>query len=154
MGNAIPAGISREDQVCAIRGFDAGASYATAYDRLFEGCRYPPQAIVGLAAPRSTTLSVVVEVGLLAAPQEIERADLRRIQVYGHRPRCCSRPSPLCRSGARGHNVGIQARNLRVVPEPLLNLCSAPPVCPESDPTGNGGEEIHHIACYALVRYQ
>lgn len=56
MGNAIPDGISREDLLCAIRDFDAGAPHpfgaSTGYDHLFEGRRYPPKAIVGLAAAR------------------------------------------------------------------------------------------------------
>jgi 5-methylcytosine-specific restriction enzyme A len=56
MGNAIPDGISREDLLSAIRDFDAGAPHAfgasTVYDLLFEGRRYPPKAIVGLAAER------------------------------------------------------------------------------------------------------
>ncbi len=53
---AIPAGITRQDVVEAIADFDAGVDHpygdSTRYDLIFEGRRYPPKAIVGLAARR------------------------------------------------------------------------------------------------------
>jgi hypothetical protein len=50
----IPEGISREHVLAAIRDFDGGRPHSfgdsTKYDLLFEGKRYPPKAILGLAA--------------------------------------------------------------------------------------------------------
>ena len=52
----IPAGITREDVVTAISDFDAGVSHefapSTGYDLVVNGKRYPPKAIIGLAARR------------------------------------------------------------------------------------------------------
>src|SRR5262245_14266903 len=54
MPNKIPAGIAREHIVAAILDLDRGAPHAfgesTGYDVLFEGRRYAPKAVVGLAA--------------------------------------------------------------------------------------------------------
>src|SRR5215510_9310096 len=54
MPNKIPSGIARGHIVAAIRDLDRGARHAfgesTGYDVLFEGRRYAPKAVVGLAA--------------------------------------------------------------------------------------------------------
>jgi len=56
MADGIPNGITRDDVAKAILDFDAGASHefapSTVYDLIFNGKRYPPKAIVGLAARR------------------------------------------------------------------------------------------------------
>ncbi len=48
--------LTRDDLLTAIRDFDAGVPHAfaasTGYDLVFEGRRYPPKAIVGLAVER------------------------------------------------------------------------------------------------------
>lgn len=58
MSNRIPNGIGREHIVAAIRDLDKGAPHAfgdsTGYDVLFEGRRYAPKAVVGLAAGKLT----------------------------------------------------------------------------------------------------
>jgi hypothetical protein len=55
---ALPDTITRADILAAIEAFDNGAAHrfadSTGYDILFEGHRYPPKAIVGIAA-RSVT---------------------------------------------------------------------------------------------------
>jgi 5-methylcytosine-specific restriction protein A len=52
----IPDGITREDVERAIREFDTGAGHhfgpSRGYDLVFEGRRYPPKAILALAAGR------------------------------------------------------------------------------------------------------
>ena len=52
----VPDGITREDVLEALRdldaGLDHGAGQSRLYDVLFEGRRYPPKAVVGLAARR------------------------------------------------------------------------------------------------------
>jgi len=52
----IPDGITGDDVRQAIRDFDAGAQHefgeSTGYDLVYEGRRYPPKAILGLAARR------------------------------------------------------------------------------------------------------
>jgi 5-methylcytosine-specific restriction protein A len=54
MADRLPHSLSRESIIDAIRSFDGGADHdfgpSTFYDLLFEGRRYPPKAIVGLAA--------------------------------------------------------------------------------------------------------
>src|SRR5215510_1040823 len=54
MPNKIPSGIARGHIVAAIRDLDRGARHAfgesTGYDVLFEGRRYAPKAVIGLAA--------------------------------------------------------------------------------------------------------
>lgn len=56
MSEGIPDGISAEDIRQAIRNYDAGARHdfgdSTRYDLVVEGRRYPPKAILGLAARR------------------------------------------------------------------------------------------------------
>lgn len=58
LSNNIPSGITRQHIVAAIRDLDQGASHAfgesTGYDVLFEGRRYAPKAVVGLAAGKLT----------------------------------------------------------------------------------------------------
>jgi 5-methylcytosine-specific restriction protein A len=58
----IPSGIARQHIVAAIRNLDQGATHAfgesTGYDVLFEGRRYPPKAVVGLAAGKITGASL------------------------------------------------------------------------------------------------
>ena len=53
---SIPRGITRRDILGAIRGFEAGVSHpygpSTKYDLVVDSRRYPPKAIVGLAARR------------------------------------------------------------------------------------------------------
>jgi hypothetical protein len=52
--NKIPEGISQQHILAAIRDFDAGLPHSfgesTGYDVLYENRRYPPKALVGLAA--------------------------------------------------------------------------------------------------------
>src|ERR1019366_2482158 len=52
----IPQGITRDDVLGAIRRLDAGVEHgfgpSLKYDLVFEGRRYPPKAVVGLAAER------------------------------------------------------------------------------------------------------
>lgn len=66
MADAIPDGIIREDVVRAIAEFEAGVSHpfldSTTYDLVFQGKRYPPKAIIGLASRRLA--------GRVLAPQE------------------------------------------------------------------------------------
>jgi hypothetical protein len=54
MPNPLPDTITRADLLAALEAFDGGAAHrfaeSTGYDILFEGRRYPPKAIVGLAA--------------------------------------------------------------------------------------------------------
>lgn len=54
MADNIPDGLTRQHLVQAIREYDAGAPHgfaqSTTYDVLYKGRRYPPKAIVGLAA--------------------------------------------------------------------------------------------------------
>jgi putative restriction endonuclease len=54
--DGIPDGITREDVLGAIRRLDAGVEHgfgpSLKYDLVFEGHRYPPKAVVGLAAQR------------------------------------------------------------------------------------------------------
>jgi hypothetical protein len=56
MPDVIPKGITKEDVEQAIADYGAGASHgfgsSTKYDILHDGQRYPPKAIVGLAARR------------------------------------------------------------------------------------------------------
>lgn len=56
MADGIPDGITREDVIEAIAGFDAGVSHefapSTGYDLVFTGKTYPPKAILGLGARR------------------------------------------------------------------------------------------------------
>lgn len=58
MPERLPSSISKEAIVQAIREFDNGATHrfgpSTFYDLLYEGQRYPPKAIVGLAAAAVT----------------------------------------------------------------------------------------------------
>jgi len=58
VSNKIPSGITRQHIVDAIRDLDRGASHAfgesTGYDVLFEGRRYAPKAVIGLAAGKRT----------------------------------------------------------------------------------------------------
>ena len=58
MPDQIPDGITRADLLDAIRDFDRGVPHqfapSTGYDVLYEGKRYPPKPIVGLAAQRLT----------------------------------------------------------------------------------------------------
>jgi 5-methylcytosine-specific restriction protein A len=53
---AIPQGITRDDVLGAIQRLDAGVEQgfgpSLKYDLVFEGRRYPPKAVVGLAAER------------------------------------------------------------------------------------------------------
>jgi 5-methylcytosine-specific restriction enzyme A len=50
----IPDDITRDDVLAAIRDLDAGVQHtfgpSTRYDVLFQGKRYPPKAVIGLAA--------------------------------------------------------------------------------------------------------
>lgn len=59
MPDNIPDGITRADVLEAIAAYEAGRPHdfapSTKYDLLFEGRRFPPKAIVGLAARRHTT---------------------------------------------------------------------------------------------------
>ena len=52
----IPSGITSGDVLRAIRDLDRGIHHrfgeSTEYDLLYEGRRYPPKAVVGLAARR------------------------------------------------------------------------------------------------------
>jgi len=52
----IPSGITREDVLNALKRLDAGVEHgfgpSLKYDLIFEGHRYPPKAVVGLAAQR------------------------------------------------------------------------------------------------------
>ena len=54
----IPTGITREHILAAIADLDAGASHdfgpSTGYDLFYEGNRYPPKAVVGLASGKLT----------------------------------------------------------------------------------------------------
>ena len=54
--DGIPDGITRDDVLGAIRRLDAGVEHgfgpSLKYDLVFEGHRYPPKAVVGLAAER------------------------------------------------------------------------------------------------------
>lgn len=56
MPEILPDGITREDVLQAIRDIDAGVGHgfaeSTVYDVVFEGRRYPPKAVLGLAARR------------------------------------------------------------------------------------------------------
>lgn len=58
MSNKIPSGIARQHIVAAIHDLDHGVIHAfgesTGYDVLFEGRRYAPKAVVGLAAGKVT----------------------------------------------------------------------------------------------------
>jgi len=58
MPNPLPDTISRDNLLAAFAAFDSGTAHrfadSTGYDVLFEGRRYPPKAIVGIAA-RSVT---------------------------------------------------------------------------------------------------
>jgi 5-methylcytosine-specific restriction enzyme A len=58
MRERLPSSISRDAIVRAIKEFENGASHnfgqSTYYDLLYEGRRYPPKAIVGLAATAVT----------------------------------------------------------------------------------------------------
>jgi putative restriction endonuclease len=53
---SIPDGITREDVLAAIQKLDAGVEHgfgpSLKYDLIFEGRRYPPKAVLGLAAER------------------------------------------------------------------------------------------------------
>jgi hypothetical protein len=55
-GTGIPDGITRDDVLEALADFDRGAQHgfrdSTVYDLLHNGKRYPPKAIIGLAARR------------------------------------------------------------------------------------------------------
>lgn len=57
MPDGIPNGIRRDDVTNAITDFDAGVPHefgpSTEYDLVFDGKRYPPKAIIGLAARRA-----------------------------------------------------------------------------------------------------
>jgi 5-methylcytosine-specific restriction protein A len=54
MTNKIPQGLTREHILAALHDLQTGTSHAfgesTSYDLLHEGARYPPKAVVGLAA--------------------------------------------------------------------------------------------------------
>ena len=54
MADNIPRGITRDHLLAAIRQLDQGAAHkfgeSTGYDVLFNSKRYPPKAVVGLAA--------------------------------------------------------------------------------------------------------
>ena len=54
--DSVPDGITREDLTSAIQALDGGASHSFldshTYDVVHEGERYPPKAVVGLAASR------------------------------------------------------------------------------------------------------
>lgn len=56
MPDRIPTGITRQLLVAAITDLDKGVPHAfgesTGYDVLYQGHRYPPKAVVGLAAAR------------------------------------------------------------------------------------------------------
>jgi putative restriction endonuclease len=56
VSDGIPDGITREDVSRAIADFDVGVAHdfaaSTGYDLVIEGRRYPPKAIIGLAARR------------------------------------------------------------------------------------------------------
>jgi 5-methylcytosine-specific restriction endonuclease McrA len=62
---AIPQGIERKHIESAIARFDAGAEHlfhdSTKYDLVYQGRRYPPKAIVGLAAAELTGKPLVPE---------------------------------------------------------------------------------------------
>jgi len=55
---SLPDGITKQNILAAIHDLDTGVSHAfaasTGYDVLFNGKRYPPKAVVGLAAQRLT----------------------------------------------------------------------------------------------------
>ena len=98
---SIPPGITREDVEKAIREFEAGAEHgfgpSTFYDLLYEDQRYPPKAILGLAARRladrvlrpdefiggekSQCFSVLRSLGLVIVPKEERGDDGRRYWV-------------------------------------------------------------------------
>jgi 5-methylcytosine-specific restriction enzyme A len=54
MPNPLPNGITKEQLIKAIRKIEAGIKHSfaesTTYDVFFEGKRYPPKAVVGIAA--------------------------------------------------------------------------------------------------------
>jgi 5-methylcytosine-specific restriction enzyme A len=58
MPEPLPSSIAREALIQALREFDNGVAHkfgrSTFYDLLYEGRRYPPKAIVGLAATAET----------------------------------------------------------------------------------------------------
>ena len=58
MAERIPAGITRQHILAAIEDFEAGAAHAFGrsvfYDAVFQGKRYPPKALIGLAAGKLT----------------------------------------------------------------------------------------------------
>jgi 5-methylcytosine-specific restriction protein A len=62
MSKMIPDGITRQHIVGAIRDVDRGVDHpfgeSTGYDVLFEGRRYPPKAVVGLAVGKLTGRSL------------------------------------------------------------------------------------------------
>jgi 5-methylcytosine-specific restriction protein A len=62
MADNIPDGILREHCLEAISRFDSGVNHqfadSTRYDVLFSGKRYPPKALVGLAAEILTGLAL------------------------------------------------------------------------------------------------
>lgn len=63
MPDGIPDGITRDDVLQAIIDYDAGAAHefaeSIAYDVIHNGKRYPPKAIVGLAARRITGRTLI-----------------------------------------------------------------------------------------------
>jgi len=65
----IPAGITREDILNALKRLDAGVEHGFGpflkYDLVFEAHRYPPKAVVGLAAERLAGPWVDLNPGLL-----------------------------------------------------------------------------------------
>ncbi len=62
MSSAIPSGITREHIEQAIEDFDAGAASgfggSTFYDLVHGGRRYPPKAILALAAKRAAGVTL------------------------------------------------------------------------------------------------
>ena len=60
MPNPLPDTITRDHIIAALAAFDGGAAHrfadSTGYDLVFEGRRYPPKAIVGIAARAVTGL--------------------------------------------------------------------------------------------------
>jgi 5-methylcytosine-specific restriction protein A len=62
MSKMIPDGVTRQHIVEAIRDLDKGVDHpfgeSTGYDVLFEGRRYPPKAVVGLAVGKLTGRSL------------------------------------------------------------------------------------------------
>jgi len=58
MSDGIPDGITRDHILSAIADFDDGVEHEFAesieYDLVYDGHRYPPKAVVGLAAARLT----------------------------------------------------------------------------------------------------